>query len=393
MNWTNPIYYVSIPFAYLLGIIKESNTKRNRIFMIIMGSLLLAGGLFLLVKWHEIPSYTHYINVERIYTSDSVKDDIFCGYYNLYLGHQKESKSNYTESYFIQKNKSDSNKVGISYKDMYYKMGFNYEYEDIRDLLSGEDGKVLEKTLSENNQKLSDYNYGFRTIHAFQNDMNPLKDGITVFITDKRQYSDLYLEENTVGLSYTTDQPDSICSFFTPLDLYSLYNQKFNNAYVNLLFGKNRPVSIKSLENRHNTIASKIKRFISLNDISKAKYDFYLLNRGLDSMVYTIHYGEVVSFSQTNVKPINCTMNSISFNTDLLNNYENMKEMKYYGVNYMVEFVESGNIQTIRILILSALLALPIGMVVKNAWSLLTSPQQSPMINRRKKRGGRKKKQ
>jgi hypothetical protein len=110
-------------------------------------------------------------------------------------------------------------------------------------------------------------------------------------------------------------------------------------------------------------------------------------NISIDSLHYTISFKEAVKFSNSSVEPEKTTLNSITFSE------KPYKDITYKtGVNFYVEFIESSNIQNIRIILLTALLALPLGMIVKNGWAYFTSVNAPQSKNQRKGKSKKKSK-
>ena len=113
-------------------------------------------------------------------------------------------------------------------------------------------------------------------------------------------------------------------------------------------------------------------------DLTKARYKIYLCSNAIDSVNYSIIFEEGVSFSEINVNPDHKDMNSITFRvTDNKRDFE-LSE----GINFFVEFLESSNIQNVRIGLLLAFLAFPVGIIYKNVKGLSSKTPEEPKNNK-----------
>jgi len=392
MNWVNPVYYIGIPFTYLWGIIKEANTIRNRIFMIVLGMLFVIVGVVLLIKWHKIPSYTHYINVERIYSKDSVKDGCYQGFYELTIDNNKNNDSRGEMDRFFVYRTYDKIK-GISYKNM-KNIRSDKEYKSNENMLNPKDSFLFNRYFSLYKLELSDFNFGFRTIHAYQNDMTPLDNEVRFHLPDVR-YKNSFdkISWNGAILSISSKKSDKYFDFFTSMDTAAFRGVQYDNMYATLSFDRENTIIIDKKSDKHSNSSffDYIEYLFSPYDVSKAKYRLYLSDCGVDTMCYTISYTDMVKFSPTSTETYKISENSISFYSYISDESFDKLIMKT-GVQYYVDFLEATNIQNIRIIILTALLALPMGLVVKNGWALLISTRNKTNTPIRRKKKIKKKK-
>lgn len=395
----NPFYYIAIPFSYLWNLLKENDTKRGQLFSLFIGTILFLLGVWVLWQWNSIPNYYHELFIERLCSKDSfdfkptsmsfqLEIDNGSGLSNT-MGHDPWV-SNFNRGY----NKMSEKFSFRTYTQLYEKKKeSNYFYIKYRPYIVDYSPLIGKDNMTFLNNKLSkaginnvEFDYLFMVCHRFS-----------------KQYADFIsykeikaIEDNNIDSCRNVKSlilwgANSDYLLNTPClgGRYPSYfdNRSQYNYVTGYLFAKDG-VSDVSFTAHSKTvdrpkILNQILHFFSLRDISQAFYSFKFEDTSItiDELDYTISFKENVKFSNSSVLPEKTTLNSISFSD------RPYKDVNYkIGVNFYVEFIESSNVQNIRIILLTALLALPLGMIVKNGWAYVTSVNKPRAKNKQKSR-------
>lgn len=112
-------------------------------------------------------------------------------------------------------------------------------------------------------------------------------------------------------------------------------------------------------------------------DLTKARYVLYLNSNAIDSVSYTLEFEEGVSFSDINLTPDYKDMNTLRF---VGADYKTQSQLAN-GIKFYIEYLESNNIQRIRESILLGLLTIPLTIIIKNLWLLVTNRTDNTPTN------------
>ena len=384
MNIYNPLPYIGIPFVYLWNIIKESDSNKSRITLSIIGALLLLLGIWLLLKWHEVPTYCHVVKIARVYSKDTLARDYISAAYEINLSSggistndsvlESESIHANMYAYPTVRRKGDSKRITHAEK----RAPFFSENPDFTEFIGNDLNKDLYDGCEKHRVDMSDFDHGFYLLHLYNSDFSKIKQNDVTF--EYHSYSGKKV--SSVTMFGANDRYLEKTPFAQRLPFGCREeNLNFSHSRATLLLtqcenaltGMTMDHSIKALG-----IWKKLLSFARLRDLTKANYYFSFETSGIDSIAYFIRFSEPVSFSEMNVEPLRKDMNSVVFKaSDFHDNFALSS-----GVKFFVDFKESSNTQNIRVILLTALLALPLGMLIKNLWALLINSTPS----RRKER-------
>lgn len=386
MNLYNPLPYIGVPFVYLWNIIKDSDSTKGRIIQSVFGILLLYGGIWLLMKWHEVPTYYHVVKIARVYSKDTLaRDYISAGYImNLSSGGNIKPNDSILESEEYHFNMYPYPFLGkkgtprITYAEK--NAPFFREAPDLSQFIGEEMNKNLLEECDKHHVSLSDFEHGFYVLHLFQSDYSRLKND-KKFIFDSK--SGEKIKSLTMGVYNDTVLENTPYAQRLPYRIQEK-DPKFNHSYASLLMTYSEDSTTGMISDHliqgGLDIWRKVLSMARLRDMTKANYVFSFETSAIDSITYYIHFSEPVSFSEMNVEPIKKDMNSVVFKAS--DPYERFALSE--GVRFFVEFNESSNSQTIRVILLTALLALPLSLVIKNVWSLMvnaTPPKRNKKVS------------
>lgn len=373
MNVFNPIPYMTFPFVFLWKVLRESNTKRGRIATSIVSLLLIIGGLNLLFSWYKVPTKKHFISFERIYTKDVADNCYFVADYYL-----RPATGGFYEDPFKYKE-------SVRPYWLYYKKGNTFprivgknSISKISDLVAGDIGQELQKECDKRNLSFDDFDYGFLLTHMYDDYTYEMGNDYSFVcsvdtVVDGSRLSSISMlksNPNVMGLEILHKK-------YYGNRIMSFDCSQYSRQYTGLLFTNkfiSQPLGRDIFSHSGFGLLNKLYKFLSLHDITKANYNISFYQEGLDSVDFMIKFKEGVAFSEMNIQPTKKDMNSISFGIT------SEKRFSYFNINFYVEFLEANNIQMIRTGLLMALLALPIGLLMRNIWALLTqtTPPSSP---------------
>lgn len=375
----NPLPYISIPFVYLWNIIRDSDSKKSRIALSIIGALLLYFGIWLLLKWHEVPTYNHVVKIARVYSKDTLAKDYISAIYEINLsngGILKDDSVLESDSYHFDMNayppirtKDTPKRITHAEKNA----PFFRENPDFTEFLGEDLNKDLIDGCSKYRVALTDFDHGFYFLHLYNSDFSKIEENDVRFEYHTRSDNEVI----SVAMMGTNVRVLENTSFAQRLP-FGLREDgmKFTRSRANLLMTNNeKGLTGMTMDQsfRGLGIWKKMLSFFRLRDLTKANYLFSFETSAIDSITYYIKFSEPVSFSEMNVEPLKKDVNTVVFKaSDFHDNFALSS-----GVKFFVDFKESNNIQNIRVILLTALLALPLGLLLKNLWALIINTTPS----------------
>lgn len=372
MSWYNPLPYIGAPFILLWKTIKEGNSTLWRFINTILALLVLLFGLWVLMKWNEVPTYNHSILLNRIYSKESEKMEKMSAIYVLEM----------TSGGFFQDEENDPNaffeRFMFNDKSLLYRYteGDSYtfipKYKDRNpgfiEIAGEKAGGMLKKACDEKGLRIEDFAHGFYCSHKYQEDMaryNINESKITVIDT----ISMFGASYKSATISFETSSPfDSIPASARQFE--SIWtNTKPQGEFSFFLFSNYSHATIDRarLSNPRHKSLNRFLSFFKLKDITKSRYNISFVSNAIDSVTYIIRFKEAVSFSEMNVEPFKKDMNSLQFVSKDIESRVSLGD----GVKFYVEYLETSNTQNIRVGLLTALLMLPLTLILKNLWALL----------------------
>jgi len=375
----NPLPYISIPFVYLWNIIRDSDSKKSRITLSIIGALLLFLGIWLLIKWHEVPTYYHVVKIARVYSKDTLARDYISAAYLINLssgGILKDDSVLESDSYHIDMTAYPSVRSNDTPKRITHaekNAPFFRENPDFTEFLGEDLNKDLIDGCSKHRVALSDFDHGFYFLHLYNSDISKIEKNSIMFET--HAYSNDEVRSVTMNGVNNRILENTPFAQRLPFGLRD-DGMKFTRSRASLLM-THCEKGLTGMTMDHSVTAlgiwKKILSFFRLKDLTKANYLFSFETSAIDSITYYIKFSEPVSFSEMNVVPLKKDMNTVVFKaSDFHDNFALSS-----GVKFFVDFKESSNIQNIRVILLTALLALPLGLLLKNLWALIINATPS----------------
>lgn len=369
MNSYNPFHYISIPFTLLWSILKSGNTRKARKANICLGLIILVGGIWLDIKWNTIPKYVHSVSFERIFTADSLKDNIIELDYSLAISggassfYEESDPSQFKEEIcfydlggFSETQRVSSSSWQVSKTEM--TDGF------VGIVPKGIDEKLTRECINDGID-YKKFQYGYHVVHKYGKDLGSAKEYEKIDTVRNSFCNSVFLSIVTSDSIIKEPYEDVIYPSLIwrvkgerPDNIFNLY---YFTDFTSITSAKREQQSSKGFK-----FWNKLYYIFSLRDISKSFYTFSFNTSGVDSVNYSISFNEAVRFSEINAIATAKDLRSLDFKA--ARNDIN----KFRNVEFMVEHIESTNIQSIRIGFLTALLALPLGLVLKNLWSLIS---------------------
>ena len=391
MSYNNILNYINIPFVFLWSLLKGGDNTRKRVVKIILGGVLFYIGIWIDIQWNKVPTYYHTIDFERIYSRDSLKKNFITVNYKLKMNggcfslrEGADPKAFYEE---IKFNYSESRKG-----NSYWSRNKHDEPVSFKSLTNSEIAQVLEDSCAINGVSFDFFTHGFHIVHKYVNDLGDCE------LSKNRVYNDITMPDSSkiVCIQYSKIFKDSILRPPFKDVVYQSYLWKTKRETPHNIFDSycfiNTPYA-PAVKRNQTTVSGvffyKLMNFFSLKDVSKSFYNISFTPSNIDSANYTICFDEAVKFSEMNVDVAQKDLYSVKFKSD----YSNL--VNYRNINFMVEYVESGNLQTIRIGFLTALLALPLSLIVKNIKLIFSSSStdnsqtnhtKNQAVNKRRKR-------
>ena len=362
----NPLPYMSIPFVFLWKVLRESDTKRGRIATSIVCLILIIGGLYLLFAWNKVPTEKHFVSLERLYTKEASDSSFFVADYYLkpVTGGFYDDAFNYRESVDFDWN--------LFSKGHTYPRASGKEFVScIQDIVSGEMSPKLQAICDKNNMSFDDFDYAFLLTHLYDiENLGIGKDYSTTYFVDTIIDNEHIRSLSMIEAAPQVDGEEVLNpEHFGNNVARDLKYTQYGRRFTGMLFTNKKityPIGRSAFSPMGFGFLNKIHKLFTLHDITKTNYLISFYQSGIDSANYTIRFKEGVAFSEMNIMPTKKDMNSITFGVT------NDKRYSYMNIKFYVEFLESNNIQSIRIGLLMALLALPLGLMMRNIWFLLT---------------------
>jgi len=396
----NPFYYVAIPFSYLWNLLKENDTKRGQLFSLLVGTIIFLFGVWILWQWNSIPKYYHDLSVERFCSKDSFDFIQTSMSFHLEIDNGSGFSNKMDNGSGLSNNQRSFNKVSETFSFCTYNSSSNKKREsnyfyvkkrpylvDYTPFIGEENMAILNNECSKSGINNADFDYIFRVCHCFSKlDADFIE---SQKVKSEKEYSSYLLHDIQYLMLWNVFSND-LLSVTNEGPRYLGGGNQYNYVTGYVFASSDIPAvsfTAKSKTIDRPKILNQILHFFALRDISHAYYSMKFDNISIDSLHYTISFKEAVKFSNSSVEPEKTTLNSITFSE------KPYKDITYKtGVNFYVEFIESSNIQNIRIILLTALLALPLGMIVKNGWAYFTSVNAPQSKNQRKGKSKKKSK-
>lgn len=401
MNLYNPYTNVGLLLGVALNFITGEMSKTKRIILIVIGVLLTSLSLWLLLVWHSVPTYTHYIYLERLYSprpsfkymiTEHKNDYYVSANYEMCLSSgasafQNEKTIRFREEVqFIHELSYPMFESTYKNKKEWSSMFMNNRKpKKFSDVLSPKLSEQASIACAKNKLKISDFKYGYFFLHKYQDDIsryNYEKDEIRTINSE----TDTLNKYSGVSKRFIRNYSGKI------LDEDLFIKEKDMPKIPNIPF-KGETKSVELISNgigfylggmgseNQNAYSNFFYSLFQMYDLTKARYNIYLKSNAIDSINYTITFEEGVSFSDININPDYKDMNTLVYR---VTDYDRQVELSN-GIKFYVEFLESSNIQNVRIGLLLAFLVFPIGVIYKNVKGLFSTNSQEPKNNKKNK--------
>lgn len=420
MHFNINYIHSSFSFVAIWNLIKGNIVNRSRVVTGFLWLVLFLCIVYVLVQWHSVPTYTHYIYLDRMYSerppllyqATENKDDYYVSAdYKLYLSSgaaafQNEKTIRFREELqFIHELSSPAIERHYKNRKEWSSIWLkNHEPKDFNDVLSPELSKQAMSECAKKGLQFSDFKCGYFYLHRYQDDISRYNAQLERVNTINSE-TDTVNEYAMVSKRFEREYLGKILEgnlFVQEKEMPNLPNAQFTGEcqFVDL---SNSGIAFCSSELK-TTHQSKFYNFVRslfyMYDLTKAKYKIYLSSNAIDSVNYKIIFEEGVSFSDINVNPDHKDMNSLTFRVaDGKRNFE-LSE----GIIFFVEFLESSNIQLLRVLFLGGICCVPFIKTVGKICSIFTvsngqtpppaipEPKQEALSSRPRQRNGAKKK-
>lgn len=398
MNIYNPFTHFGLSLGVALNFITGEMTKKKRIALIVTGIILTGLSLWLLLLWYSVPTYTHYIYLDRLYSerppllyqATEKKDDYYVSAdYKLYLSSGAAAFQN-EKTVRFREELQFTHELSYPAVERHYKKrkGWSsiwlktHEPKDFSDVLSPKLSEQARSECAKKGLQFSDFKCGYFYLHRYQDDIsryNPQLERVNTINSE----TDTVNEYALVSKRFEREYLGKILEgnlFVQEKELPDLPNTQFTGESQFVDFSNHGMAFYSSgLNTTHRSkFYNFVCSFFQMYDLTKARYKIYLCSNAIDSVNYSIIFEEGVSFSEINVNPDHKDMNSITFRvTDNKRDFE-LSE----GINFFVEFLESSNVQNVRIGLLLAFLAFPVGIIYKNVKGLSSKTPEEPKNNK-----------
>ena len=388
MNWNYRNIHLGLTFGLIWNYIKGGKSTPSRLASIILWTMLMLAMLYILSLWLSVPTYTHYIYLDRLFSEkpsisykyETGKNDYYVfADYKLSLSSGASAFKNTQTTrfrelvYFKHEKRYPVYEHEFKNRKSWASIELNSHNPQVfNDVISDELSHIAQEECTKINISFSDFKYGYFFLHRYQEDIS--------------QYG---IEENKINvINSELDTLHKYLSVSKGIEIDYRTNEIINNNFVQDKDMPNMPKVKFDGEVKHvdlsnigyggysaylNTTNQQVltnvwHSLFKMYDLTKARYVLYLNSNAIDSVSYTIEFEEGVSFSDINVTPVYKDMNTLKF---VGAERKSQRELAN-GIKFYVEYLESSNSQTIRESILLGLLTIPLTIIIKNIWMLIT---------------------
>lgn len=386
--------HIGFSFSLIWNLIKGNDTQKSRVITAFLWLILLLGMLYVLLLWHSVPTYTHYIYLDRLYSEkpslsyilNEHKQDYFVSAdYKLNLSsgasafQNKKTLNFYEEVKFIHELSfpmyEHSFKNKKSWSSMFIKSD---SIKDFKDVLSPKLAEEARMECEKNKLSFTDFKYGYFFLHRYQDDISRynISEDIIRTVNSETDSINEYLD---VSKHFERKYRGKIIDdnqFVKDKYLPHFPNTHFKGEalFVTLSNGGGISGCVSRMEHKNqNAFNNFWWSLFRMYDLTKARYDIYLKSNAIDSIKYTIIFDEGVSFSDINVNPDYKDMNTLVYKVADFDREEELSK----GIKFFVEFLESSNIQYIRSLFLGGVCCVPILKIFGKIRSIITEPNRN----------------
>ena len=400
MKWTNKFIYLGLTFGLIWNYVRGGNSTPSRLVSIALWGTLMLVMLYVLSLWLSVPTYNHYIYLDRLfserppvsYQMETKKSDYFVSAeYKLSLSSGVSAFKN-TETTRFRENVFFAHERSFpAFEQKYEKrkswasMFLNhYNPQNFNEVLSDEISQMAQEECKKEKISFDDFKYGYFYLHRYQEDIaqyrkteddikitNSETDTVHKYMSESKGIKVIRRTNGLIGYNFIQDK-----------DMPTMPKVKYDGEiqYVTLNNTGLGGYGIHLHTTNQHVLTNLWYSLFKMYDLTKARYVLYFNSNAIDSVSYTIEFDEGVSFSDINVTPAYKDMNTLRFiGSDRKSQLELANGIKFY-----VEYLESSNIQNIREGILLGLIAFPLTFIIKNIWMLLTNrTKDTPMNNDR----------
>lgn len=247
----------------------------------------------------------------------------------------------------------------------------SYNPSRFNDVISDSLSKIVQEKCTKYNVSFKDFKYGYFFLHRYQEDISQYgieKDDINVVNSETDTLHTYGSVSKGIEIDRITNKITDN-NFVQKKDMPKMPKVKFDGEVQhvdlsNIGYGYYNAGLRTSNQHVLTTLWSSL---FKMYDLTKARYVLYLHSNAVDSVSYTINFEEGVSFSDINITPQYKDMNTLRF---VGGNFESQAQLGK-GIKFYIEYIESSNVQTIRVGILLGLLTIPFSIIIKNIWMLL----------------------
>lgn len=335
--------------------------------------ILLILGVFLFYYWNVVSTRTFVFQAETIKSNMLLTDSEKTNSYSvprlelklsIPMSMQQSVSSSIKEGkvdYWIDTDWKNT-ETDTTYMDLYtYAMLYH------RDSLAGIVNKYVDLQLYEMDNK------------KILNNNKSLKDSILNFVNNKQQIADSY-KSNVFYISFLQKTTEGDYAIFRPKKEFnefagSLFKNKRcysfltctgtkDSIFTENIFCSDSPSLFAS--NIQNRGALSTPHWLNLSDISQGYYVVNLKSTTFNDLKLVLDFNGVTNFSTLNPLPDYQTMTAITY-TDPIK----IKQIKKNGLMFHASFPEMQNKQSVRIFVLTTMMTLIIGLLLKDLLFLI----------------------
>lgn len=389
MDWTNRFTHLGLTFGLIWNYIKGGKSTPSRLVSIALWSTLMFSMLYVLSLWLSVPTYTHYIYLDRLFSErppmkyqiDKRKSDYYVSAdYKLSLSSGVSAFKN-TETtrfremvFFTHEKRTPSFEQLLGNRKSWASIEQNcYNPKNLNDVLSDDLSQIAQEECKKNNISFSDFKYGYFFLHRYQDDIaryGITENEIRVTNSETDTLHKYVSESKGIEINQRTNGDIKKC-FLLDKDMPNIPKVIFTGEvqHVDLSNIGYGDYNAHLYTTNQHVLTNLWYSLFEMYDLTKARYVLYLNSNAVDSVSYTIEFEEGVSFSDVNVPPAYKDMNTLRF---VGNDFKTQRELAN-GIKFYIEYLESSNIQTIRESIMLGLLTIPLTIIIKNIWMLITN--------------------
>ena len=343
--------------------------------------------LYVLSLWLSVPTYNHFIYVDRLFSErPSIKYQIENGKSDYYVfvdyklslssgasAFKNSETTRFRETVFFEHENFQAFEHKYKKRKSWSSMFINNDNpKNFNEVLSDELSQIAQEESKKSNVSFNDFKYGYFFLHRYQEDIARYggKENVIKVTNSETDTDHKYLFESKI-INITQRTNGNIGKNFVqnkemPIIPDVKYDGEVQHVALNNTGLGGYNLHLRSI-NQH-VLSNLWHSLFKMYDLTKARYVLYLNSNAIDSVSYTIEFEEGVSFSDINVAPAYKDMNTLQF---IGNDRKSQLELAN-GVKFYIEYLESSNIQTIRESILLGLLTIPLTIIIKNIWMMIT---------------------